>query len=99
MIYLNTFFSEIYKIFFLLLPVLVSVALIVWLDRRVWAFVQKRKGPNVVGPFGILQTLADALKFIFKEIIIPASANKNYICFGSNNYSNLSFDSLGSYSI
>jgi len=76
MIYINTFFSEIYKIIFLLLPVLVSVALVVWLDRRVWAFVQKRKGPNVVGPFGILQTLADALKFIFKEIIIPASANK-----------------------
>tara|TARA_Y100000590_G_scaffold140121_1_gene160673 strand:- start:25748 stop:26743 length:996 start_codon:yes stop_codon:yes gene_type:complete len=76
MIYLNIFLSEIYKIIFLLLPVLVSVALIVWLDRRVWAFVQKRKGPNVVGPFGLLQTLADALKFIFKEIIIPASANK-----------------------
>jgi len=76
MIYINTFFSEIYKIIFLLLPVLVSIALIVWLDRRVWAFVQKRKGPNVVGPFGILQTLADALKFMFKEIIIPASANK-----------------------
>ena len=76
MIYLNIFFSEIYKIIFLLLPILVSIALIVWLDRRVWAFVQKRKGPNVVGPFGILQTLADALKFMFKEIIIPASANK-----------------------
>ena len=76
MVYINIFFSEIYKIIFLLLPVLVSVALIVWLDRRVWAFVQKRKGPNVVGPFGLLQTLADALKFIFKEIIIPASANK-----------------------
>jgi NADH-quinone oxidoreductase subunit H len=60
----------------LLLPVLVSVALIVWLDRRVWAFVQKRKGPNVVGPFGLFQTLADALKYMFKEIIIPASANK-----------------------
>jgi len=74
--YVNIFFGEIYKIIFLLLPVLVSIALIVWLDRRVWAFVQKRKGPNVVGPFGILQTLADALKFIFKEIIIPASANK-----------------------
>ena len=76
MTYINIFFSEIYKIIFLLLPVLVSVALIVWLDRRIWAFVQKRQGPNVVGPFGILQTLADALKFIFKEIIIPASANK-----------------------
>ncbi len=76
MIYINIFISEIYKIFFLLLPVLVSVALIVWVDRRVWAFVQKRRGPNVVGPFGILQTLADALKYIFKEIIIPASADK-----------------------
>ena len=76
MIYLNTFFNEIYKIIFILLPVLVSVALIVWFDRRVWGFVQKRRGPNVVGPFGLFQTLADALKYIFKEIIIPASANK-----------------------
>ena len=76
MIYINTFFNEIYKIIFLLIPVLVSVALIVWLDRRVWAFVQKRQGPNVVGPFGLLQSLADALKYIFKELIIPASSNK-----------------------
>ena len=76
MTYINIFFNEIYKIIFLLLPVLVSVALIVWFDRRVWAFVQKRRGPNVVGPFGLFQTLADALKYIFKEIIIPASADK-----------------------
>ena len=74
--YLNILFSETYKILFLLLPVLVSVAMIVWLDRRIWAFVQKRKGPNVVGPFGLLQSVADALKYIFKEIIIPASSNK-----------------------
>ena len=74
--YINILFSETYKILFLLLPVLVSVAMIVWLDRRIWAFVQKRKGPNVVGPFGLLQSLADALKYIFKEIIIPASSNK-----------------------
>ena len=74
--YLNILFSETYKILFLLLPVLVSVAMIVWLDRRIWAFVQKRKGPNVVGPFGLLQSLADALKYIFKEMIIPASSNK-----------------------
>ncbi len=74
--YLSIFFQEIYKILFLLVPVLVSVAMIVWLDRRVWAFVQKRQGPNVVGPFGLLQSLADALKYIFKEIIIPASSNK-----------------------
>ena len=69
-------FNEVYKILFLLIPVLVSVAMIVWLDRRVWAFVQKRRGPNVVGPFGLLQSLADALKYMFKEIIIPATANK-----------------------
>ena len=68
--YLNFIFTELYKIFFLLIPLLVSVALIVWLDRRVWAFVQKRRGPNVVGPFGLFQTLADALKYIFKEIIL-----------------------------
>jgi len=74
--YVNLVFEEVYKIFFLLIPVLVSVAMIVWLDRRVWAFVQKRQGPNVVGPFGLLQSLADALKYIFKEIIIPASSNK-----------------------
>ena len=74
--YLNILFLETYKILFLLLPVLVSVAMVVWLDRRIWAFVQKRKGPNVVGPFGLLQSLADALKYIFKEIIIPASSNK-----------------------
>ena len=73
---INILITEIYKIFLLLIPILTAVALIVWLDRRVWAFVQKRKGPNVVGPFGLFQSLADALKYIFKEIIIPASANK-----------------------
>ena len=74
--YLYILFSEFYKILFLLVPVLVSVAMVVWLDRRIWAFVQKRQGPNVVGPFGLLQSLADALKYLFKEIIIPASSNK-----------------------
>jgi len=74
--YLNTLMLETYRILFLLIPVLVAVAMIVWLDRRVWAFVQKRRGPNVVGPFGLLQSLADALKYMFKEIIIPASSNK-----------------------
>tara|TARA_Y100001970_G_scaffold284035_1_gene400570 strand:- start:455 stop:1465 length:1011 start_codon:yes stop_codon:yes gene_type:complete len=74
--YLNLLFIESYKILFLLIPILVTVAMIVWLDRRVWALVQKRRGPNVVGPFGLFQSLADALKYIFKEIIIPASSNK-----------------------
>ena len=70
------FLNQVYRIVFVLIPVLVSVAMIVWFDRRVWGLVQKRRGPNVVGPFGLFQTLADALKYIFKEIIIPASANK-----------------------
>ena len=74
--YLNILSKELYKITLILVPVLVSVALIVWLDRRIWGAVQKRRGPNVVGPFGLLQTVADALKYIFKEIIIPASSNK-----------------------
>src|SRR6056300_187559 len=88
--YLSIIFQEIYKILFLLVPVLVSVAMIVWLDRRVWAFVQKRQGPNVVGPFGLLQSLADALKYIFKEIIIPASSN-SYNDFGINFVGRYSF--------
>ena len=74
--YVSIVFQEVYRILFLLVPILVSVAMVVWLDRRVWAFVQKRQGPNVVGPFGLLQSLADALKYIFKEIIIPSSSNK-----------------------
>ena len=74
--YLEILYKETYKILFLLVPVLVTIAMIVWLDRRVWAFVQKRRGPNIVGPFGLLQSLADALKYMFKEIIVPASADK-----------------------
>ena len=73
--YLEILYKETYKILFLLVPVLVTIAMIVWLDRRVWAFVQKRRGPNIVGPFGLLQSLADALKYMFKEIIVPASAD------------------------
>ncbi len=68
--------NQVYRIVFVLIPVLVSVAMIVWFDRRVWGLVQKRRGPNVVGPFGLFQTLADALKYFLKEIIVPASANK-----------------------
>ena len=63
--YFNILLNESYKIAFVLIPVLLSVAFVVWLDRRIWGAVQKRKGPNVVGPFGLLQTVADALKYIF----------------------------------
>jgi len=74
--YLNIVLYDLLKITALLVPVLIAVAMIVWVDRRVWGAVQLRKGPNVVGPFGLLQTAADALKYIFKEVIIPIHANK-----------------------
>src|SRR5665213_124004 len=53
-----------------------SVAFFILADRKIWAAVHMRRGPNVVGPFGLFQTLADAFKFFFKEVIIPAGANK-----------------------
>ena len=56
--------------------VMVSVAFWILADRKIWAAVQLRRGPNVVGAFGLLQTFADAMKFMFKEPIIPAAANK-----------------------
>jgi NADH-quinone oxidoreductase subunit H len=60
----------------LLTALLISVSLLIYFDRKVWAAVQLRRGPNVVGPWGILQSFADLLKFVFKEVIIPDSANK-----------------------
>ncbi|WP_395647299.1 NADH-quinone oxidoreductase subunit NuoH [Terricaulis sp.] len=55
---------------------LLTLAFILLFDRKVWAAVQLRKGPNVVGPFGLLQSFADFFKFVMKEIVIPAGANK-----------------------
>ena len=55
---------------------LVLIAYLLLADRKIWAAVQMRRGPNVVGPFGLLQTFADLFKFLFKEVIIPAGANK-----------------------
>jgi NADH-quinone oxidoreductase subunit H len=60
----------------LLVVLLVVIAYVLLADRKIWAAVQIRRGPNVVGPFGLLQSFADLLKFVFKEPIIPAGANK-----------------------
>ena len=68
--------SQLIAILLIEVPLLVSVALFILADRKIWAAVQLRRGPNVVGPFGILQTFADAFKFMLKEVIIPAGANK-----------------------
>ncbi len=58
------------------LVLMLGVAAVILADRKIWAAVQLRRGPNVVGPFGLLQTIADAVKFLLKEVIIPAGANK-----------------------
>ncbi|EMD84274.1 NADH-quinone oxidoreductase subunit NuoH [Pacificimonas flava] len=60
----------------IVLPVLIGVAYAVYADRKIWAAAQMRRGPNVVGPFGLLQSFADGLKVFLKETIIPAGANK-----------------------
>jgi NADH-quinone oxidoreductase subunit H len=60
----------------LLITLLIIVAFLLYADRKVWAAVQMRRGPNVVGPWGLWQSFADLLKFVFKEPIIPAGANK-----------------------
>ncbi|QEE35994.1 NADH-quinone oxidoreductase subunit NuoH [Octadecabacter sp. SW4] len=59
-----------------LVPLLVALAFLMYADRKVWAAVQMRKGPNVVGVFGLLQSFADFLKYIVKEIVVPAGADK-----------------------
>ena len=56
--------------------VMIGLLFLVWGDRKIWAAVQMRRGPNVVGPWGVLQSVADALKYVLKEIVIPAGADK-----------------------
>jgi len=60
----------------LLVSLLIIVAYLIYADRKIWAAVQMRRGPNVVGPFGLFQSFADLLKFVFKEVVIPDGANK-----------------------
>ncbi len=64
------------EILLLVLPLLVVVAYVVYADRKIWASVQLRKGPNVVGPFGLFQLFADLIKFMLKETVVPAGADK-----------------------
>ncbi len=58
------------------LPLMLSVAMVIYVDRKVWAAINLRRGPNVVGPFGLLQSFADGLKVFLQETIIPSAANK-----------------------
>ena len=61
----------------LIVALLLIIAYLLLMDRKVWAAVQQRRGPNVVGPFGLLQSFADLLKFVLKEPVIPAGADKS----------------------
>ena len=56
--------------------VMISLLFLVYGDRKIWAAVQMRRGPNVVGPWGLLQSVADALKYVLKEIVVPAGADR-----------------------
>jgi NADH-quinone oxidoreductase subunit H len=70
------FTATLILILMIALPLMLSVAMIIYMDRKVWAAMALRRGPNVVGPFGLLQSFADGLKVFLKETIIPSSANR-----------------------
>ena len=70
------FFSMLIGILVIALPLMLAVAMIIYAERKIWAAIALRRGPNVVGPWGLLQSFADGLKVFLKETIIPSSANK-----------------------
>jgi len=70
------FIATIIGILLIALPLMLAVAYVILIDRKVWAAINLRKGPNVVGPFGLLQSFADGLKVFLQETIIPSAANK-----------------------
>ena len=70
------FVATIAGILLIALPLMLAVAMIIYADRKIWAAMALRRGPNVVGPFGLLQSFADGLKVFLKETIIPSGANR-----------------------
>src|SRR6476619_5016076 len=70
------FIATIIDILVIALPLMLAVAMIIYADRKIWAAMALRRGPNVVGPLGLLQSFADGLKVFLQETIIPSSANK-----------------------
>src|SRR4051812_22981607 len=70
------FLATIIGILLIALPLMLAVAMIIYVDRKIWAAMALRRGPNVVGPFGLLQSFADGLKVFLQETIIPSAANK-----------------------
>ena len=70
------FVATVCGILLIALPLMLAVAMIIYVDRKIWAAMALRRGPNVVGPFGLLQSFADGLKVFLQETIIPSAANK-----------------------
>lgn len=73
---LGWFVATLVLILLIALPLMLAVAMIIYADRKIWAAMAMRRGPNVVGPFGLLQSFADGLKVFLQETIIPSSANR-----------------------
>ncbi|MGA0925522.1 MAG: NADH-quinone oxidoreductase subunit H, partial [Lutimaribacter sp.] len=74
--YLGMLLVIVAQVLAVIVPLLVALAFLMYADRKIWAAVQMRKGPNVVGAFGLLQSFADFLKYIFKEVVFPAGADR-----------------------
>ncbi|MBV2360571.1 NADH-quinone oxidoreductase subunit NuoH [Thalassococcus sp. CAU 1522] len=74
--YLGMGLMIVFQILLVLVPLLVALAFLMWGDRKIWAAVQMRRGPNVVGVFGLMQSFADFLKYIVKELVVPAGADR-----------------------
>jgi len=70
------YLGVVWQTLIMLVVLLIAVAYILYADRKIWAAVQLRRGPNVVGPWGLFQSFADMLKFVFKEPVVPAASNK-----------------------
>ena len=70
------FIANLILILLIALPLMLAVAMIIYVDRKIWAAMALRRGPNVVGPFGLLQSFADGLKVFLQETIIPSASNK-----------------------
>src|SRR6188508_1554474 len=70
------FTATIAGILLIALPLMLAVAMIIYADRKIWAAMALRRGPNVVGPFGLLQSFADGLKVFLQETIVPSASNK-----------------------
>src|SRR6478609_7170529 len=73
---LGWFLATLIGVLLIALPLMLAVAMIIYADRKIWAAMALRRGPNVVGPLGLLQSFADGLKVFLKETIIPSSANR-----------------------